>query len=215
MLALWIPKTKYNNNDLKFTGNFKRTKDLEPYRRSKKAYGREYRLKTKDEDFERIYYEMYRELRDYSWHYLTTKESLEEVLQDTFHDVYVNMNKVLKADSYRAWVYGCLKNNLKQAIRKEITNHSHQIYFNDIENELLDDIDFTEQILDKEFLKNVASKQELQILYMQYVEGYTAAEIAELQHMTEGQCKMRIYRLKKRLKDSLEKSGYYDTKKKE
>ena len=63
---------------------------------------------------------MYQQLRDYAWNYLTRKERLEEVLQDTFWSIYVNMEIVMKEENYYSWIFECFKNNLKEAIQKEI-----------------------------------------------------------------------------------------------
>lgn len=72
---------------------------------------------------------MYQQLRDYAWNYLTRKERLEEVLQDTFWSIYVNMEIVMKEENYYSWIFECFKNNLKEAIQKEIVSRRTEVSY--------------------------------------------------------------------------------------
>ncbi len=158
---------------------------------------------------------MYQQLRDYAWNYLTRKERLEEVLQDTFWSIYVNMEIVMKEENYYSWIFECFKNNLKEAIQKEIVSRRTEVSYEAILDENISDgFDFTKQVEDRELLNQIAKKEELQSLYLQYVEGYSIAEMTKILNMTEGQYKMRICRLKKKLAKNLEEIGYESPKKK-
>lgn len=167
------------------------------------------RVKTKHERFMEIYHLMYDELLWYACSHVRDKAILDDILQETFKDVYISFEEVLKADNYRAWIYCCLKNNMNEMLRKEIRYQRNCIsYENEMELIETDNHDFAEEVTQHEALKQVLGDENYREFSLHYVEGYSVSEIAQSRNQSEGQYRMQISRLRKKMEKRLKRHGF-------
>lgn len=167
-----------------------------------------------EEEFELLYKSTYKSLLDYASIYLKKREVLEELLQETFWDVYISMPKTMAVEKGYAWVFECFRHNLREVLLKEGSYKREVSYEAVMDKNMTDGFDFTEQIIDRQLLSQIAKEGELKSLYLQYVEGHSVAEMAKLLNMTEGQYRMRVCRLRKKLVKNLKEVGYEEVPKK-
>ena len=163
---------------------------------------------TKEEIFKKIYDSMYNELLWYAWHHLRNKSWLEDVLQETFQDVYLALDLVINIENPRAWIYTCLKNNLNEMIRKEWKYQNCISYENDLADIEIDGKDFAKEVTDREALRQVMGEENYNDIAFHYLSGYSPEEIAEIKNQNIGQYKMQFSRMKRKMEKSLKRKGF-------
>ena len=145
---------------------------------------------------------------------LYSPEDAEEVVQDTFTRIYVYADRYRPQEgaSFSSWGYAILT---RLAFTRYQKLKKHRARNLDLDPEAY------ERIADKEvFVEELALKDEVlialskipetsaRVLRLQFLEGKSQEEIAELEGSTVSAVKTRVHRAKKLLKDALVSDTY-------
>ncbi len=144
-------------------------------------------------------------------HYLT-KEDKEEILLDTFFILWKNKDKLEDDKMLSSYLAGIVKNLIKEKSRVLSINYDIQDYENtiyDIKNtdmlyERREKIDKIREVLEQ------MKEEDIKIFKLYYYGGKKIKEIAQILNVSEFNVKTRLYRIRKRIKQDLEKGGYSD-----
>lgn len=151
-------------------------------------------------DFEKIYKEFYQDVYRLIYSYLLNKEDTEDVLENTFLKLYLNINKFKNKNLldiekwlFRVAINNC-KNHLKSAwIKKRIFNYR----FEESKNyQKQDDLII--------YLSKISIMYRTP-LFLYYYYGYSINEIVKILNLSESNVKQRLKRgrevLKKEMSD--------------
>lgn len=139
-----------------------------------------------------------------------SQEDIEEIISDTFLVLWNNASKMNAEDKVSAYLSGVANNLIKKKRRKTRTNLNIEDYENILkeQNQIEEIYDNQSQIeLIEKVLKNM-SKEDNEIFELFYYAGKKGKEIAKQLNITEFKVKTRLYRIRKKIKQSLEKEGY-------
>lgn len=138
------------------------------------------------------------------------QEDIEEMISDAFFVLWKNAYKMNPNDKISSYLSGVLSNIIKKKKRKMNTNLNIEDY-----EGILQDQNKVDEIYENEnkiqlmenVLKNM-SKEDNEIFELFYYAGKKVKEIAKQLNITEFKVKTRLYRIRKKIKQSLEKEGY-------
>ena len=137
-----------------------------------------------------------------------TNEDIEEIISDVFLVVWKNKDKLEMNLPLKPYIAGVSKNIIKNRLRSlKITDELDENFdksSNDDVSELVESKEVNNIIL-HELDKNPDDKK---IFIMFYYEGKKSKEIADILGYTEFNVSTKLHRIRKRLKDVLEKRGY-------
>lgn len=141
------------------------------------------------------------------------QEDIEEMISDTFFVLWKNAYKMHENDKVSSYLSGVVNNIIKKKKRKlkldfNIEDYENILQEQDQVNQVYENQNKIE-IMEKA-LENM-SKEDNNIFELFYYAGKKIKEIAKELNITEFKVKTRLYRIRKRIKQSLEKEGYrYD-----
>ena len=137
-----------------------------------------------------------------------TNEDIEEIISDVFLVVWKNKDKLEMNLPLKPYIAGVSKNIIKNRLRSlKITDELDENFdkpSNDDVSELVESKEVNNIII-HELDKNPDDKK---IFIMFYYEGKKSKEIADILGYTEFNVSTKLHRIRKRLKDVLEKRGY-------
>lgn len=139
-----------------------------------------------------------------------TKEDKEEILVDTFFILWKNKDKLEEAKMLSSYLAGIVKNLVKEKSRVLSINYDIQDYENTIYDtkntdmlyERREKIDKIKEVLEQ------MKEEDIKIFKLYYYGGKKIKEIAQILNVSEFNVKTRLYRIRKRIKQDLEKGGY-------
>lgn len=142
-----------------------------------------------------------------------TQEDIEEIIADTFFVLWKNAYKISENDKISSYLSGVINNTIKKKKREIKANLNIEDYENILQEQNQVDNIYENQnkikIMEKA-LENM-TKEDNDIFELFYYSGKKVKEIAKQLNITEFKVKTRLYRIRKRIKQSLEKEGYrYD-----
>ena len=126
----------------------------------------------------------------------------EDIVQDSFADLYVYRNRYRKDYSFKTYLFAILKNKSIDFLRKR-------------KPECLYESTFFEEMFEQDFLErencnwvrknlNRLKADYRTVIYLKEYEGFSYQEIGEIMEKNQGQVKILIFRAKRKLKDLLE-----------
>lgn len=140
------------------------------------------------------------------------KEDKEEILADTFFILWKNKDKLKDDKMLSSYLAGIVRNLVKEKSRVVSINYDIQDYENTIY-----DIKNTDMLYEKREKINMIRKtleqmkeEDISIFKLYYYGGKKIKEIARILNVSEFNVKTRLYRIRKRIKQDLEKGGYSD-----
>ncbi len=141
------------------------------------------------------------------------QEDIEEMISDTFFVLWKNAYKINENDKISSYLSGIINNITKKKKRKIKVDFNIEDYENILQEQNQVDNIYENQnkikIMEKA-LENMA-KEDNDIFELFYYAGKKVKEIAKQLNITEFKVKTRLYRIRKKIKQSLEKEGYrYD-----
>jgi RNA polymerase sigma-70 factor (ECF subfamily) len=134
-------------------------------------------------------------------------ELAQEVAQDVFVKAYVSLNKFRKDASFSTWLYRISYNTAISETRKKKV---HKIDFNENvsaeiswenEDELKESLNKEEDQLRLSKAIEELLPDEKHIINMYYFEEKTISEICEITGLSQSNAKVKLYRLRKKLKE--------------
>lgn len=139
-----------------------------------------------------------------------TNEDKEEILSDTFFILWKNKDKLDDSKLLSSYLAGIVRNLIKEKSRVISINYDIQDYENSISE--LTSIDMLYEQREKtRLIKETLEKmkeEDVMIFHLYYYAGKKMKEIAQILDVSEFNVKTRLYRIRKRLKNDLEKGGY-------
>lgn len=139
-----------------------------------------------------------------------TEEDIEEIVSDVFLAVWKNQKKLDMQKGMSSYL-AAIANHL---YNKKLRNSKNVMDIESYENQLQDTKNIEQQIEDKQknhmILQEIDTmKQEDQDIFLYYYYyAKSIKEIAKQLNITEGKVKSRLFRIRKKLKNKLEKRGY-------
>ncbi len=153
---------------------------------------------------------LYKVGRSYNYNH----EDTQDLMQDTFVDVYKALNQFNGKSSFKTWIVrimlnNCYHKNKKSSYSKEVMqeiNDYDKPMFNNPEN------DVTKTILNRELghiieETLIAIPEDYRMVFsLREINGMNVAETAELLNISESNVKVRLSRAKEMLRNKLETS---------
>lgn len=155
-------------------------------------------------------------LRSYVWkNFFTDEGRIEEVIQDTFLEVWRHPDRFRGESTFKTWLIGVVRHKALDARRKESPRHEP---IDDLEEVLPADthtaIDQIEEEQIRQGLKfcldslsslGKLSSAHREVLHLAYVEDLDVAEIAEIVVCPENTVKTRLHHARLKVKNCLQR----------
>lgn len=155
---------------------------------------------NKNEFFTNMFDENYAKIRTWAYRHLGDYEQAEDIAQETFLILVLRIDVAMKHPSPRAWLYKVAQNLIGHALRDRKKQLAH-----------IEDIDIALCSAPKEvdlgiieIFPSTFKEMDKRILIMHYVEKRSVKEIADAFGISVSACKMRLFRLRQELKNTLE-----------
>lgn len=139
-----------------------------------------------------------------------SSEDIEEIISDVFFIFWKNKAKFDKAKKLNLYLAGIARNLIKEKFRKMHINNNIEDY----ENTLIDtyDVIFNYEQIEKnniieETLNNMP-KEDKDMFVLYYYFSKSIKEISKELNCSEFKIKSKLFRIRKKLKESLERGGY-------
>ena len=158
--------------------------------------------------FEEMVFRYERAIFSHCLSMVKNREIAEDITQDVFIKVYLNINKIDLEKSFKSWLYKIATNTVYDYFRKKSTKEEFLLI--DDENSPIETIDPKDTYLD------IESKNDLEkalnklkpihktILMMYYFEGFSYEEIAGIISAPINTIKTHLFRAKKELKEKIQ-----------
>lgn len=136
-------------------------------------------------------------------------EDVEELISDVFLVLWKNKNEMNLNLPLKPYISGITKNITRNKLRARKITYD---YLDEIE-EISENMDISEEVASKEEFEIISKELEKigddkQIFIMFYYQGKKTKEIADMLGYTEFNVSTKLHRIKKKLKQALEKRGY-------
>jgi RNA polymerase sigma-70 factor (ECF subfamily) len=145
-----------------------------------------------------------------------TDAEAQDVLQEAFIKVWLNLNGYDPSFSFSAWVYRIVHNEAISALRKrksygkdktlELNEELVEAFISDLGDEDQADKMVLEESLVKEALRGIADKYK-DVLVLRYLEGMSYSEISDVLKIPEGTVATRINRAKRAFIEFVKNNG--------
>jgi len=140
------------------------------------------------------------------------REEAEELVQDTFTKIYIYGPKCEKVSgaqfsswAYRILINTCITHYNKKKNRKTINLSEEMVEFLDSEEDsFINKLDAKEKVL---FALSKLPETLSGVLRLQFMEGYSQKEIAEIEGLSVEAVKSRVFRAKEQFREVLENQG--------
>lgn len=139
-----------------------------------------------------------------------SSEDIEEIISDVFFIFWKNKQKFDKTKKLNLYLAGIARNLIKEKFREIHINHNIEDY----ENILIDNYDTTynyEQIEKNNIIEktlNTMPKEDKNIFVLYYYSSKSIKEISKKLNCSEFKIKSKLFRIRRKLKESLERGGY-------
>lgn len=149
-----------------------------------------------DRFFERLYKENYNSLSQYIYRLVLSRETAEDILQDTFIEAYRKKYELVYHESPVGWLYLAARNKVMKLRAKE------RRYFC-VQQEGLEIPVAEEQYSVVEFqemLGHILTEEEITILEKVFHYGYTGREMADMLGISENCFRTKLCRMREKLR---------------
>ncbi len=159
----------------------------------------------KDSEFIRqLYEETSGKLMKYIVHMCGNRDLAEDILQETYFEALLRKSELTKHDNAVDWLFRTASYKLSNALRKaERQNVSIDVLVGEQEPKKSDNGYATCEY--KMTIETVLNKQELELVWLHYLLGYSWKEISKADGVSEGALKTQMFRIKKKLQRELRK----------
>ncbi|MBS4208914.1 RNA polymerase sigma factor [Bacillus sp. FJAT-50079] len=171
------------------------------------------KIRRKDEESERVIFEMFYERVYYTAYYiLKDRELAQDVVQETFVKAFAHMDTVKDGEKLGAWLAAIASRTAIDYVRK--IKRWNEIVTEDviINEQIIEQASTVESIVEERALKELLLKEidELkpdhkQVLILKYLYDMKYEEIAQALDLNIATVKSRTHRAKLKLREALEK----------
>jgi RNA polymerase sigma-70 factor (ECF subfamily) len=159
--------------------------------------------------FEELYKAFSRKVYAYVLNMLKDHVRAEEVLVDTMHQVWRNPAQFRGDSQFSTWLIGVARNKALMVFRGRRPDEAHDD-LDDVAETMADDSeDAYEQLAQKQRTEGVRhcmdklSDEHRECLHLVFYEGYSLAEVAEVQRCPENTVKTRLFHARQKIKNCL------------
>lgn len=162
--------------------------------------GRECCREKKTMELEKIFQQFNKDLLAYIYIMCDSRQLSEDVVQETFVRATVNQEllKTLHNNQVKSWLYRTARNIYIDTVRAGTLRESPD---DDIPESMEESEDYS-RIEWSQLLEELPGRQGV-IMYMRYVEGYTAEDIGKILEMPSGTVRYEISMARKTLRTSM------------
>jgi len=159
--------------------------------------------------FEELYKAFSRKVYAYVLNMLKDHVRAEEVLVDTMHQVWRNPAQFRGDSQFSTWLIGVARNKALMVYRSRRPDEDHADLDDIAETEPADSEDGYAQLAQKQRSGGVRqcmdklSDEHRECLHLVFYEGYSLAEIAEVQRVPENTVKTRLFHARQKIKNCL------------
>jgi len=153
---------------------------------------------------EKLYNHYASRMKGVCMRYAKSKQAAEDIFQDGFVKVFMNLYKYNGQGSFDGWVRRIIVNTAIDAYKKNLRLNDTSSY-DDLKEQELITIDSFEYLKERELLELLQKLPDvLRLVFNLYaIEGYTHKEIAEMLQITENASKSQLYRSRKLIQQML------------
>ncbi|MGN0526938.1 MAG: RNA polymerase sigma factor [Acutalibacteraceae bacterium] len=176
-------------------------------------------MKTQYE-FQRKFNDLWNEYHEFIENFCTYRlQSMPDIIEDCIQDVFLDLYKALEKGEEikypKAWLTVVANNKIKDLYTRRAKETENTVSLNmllekNTLNEELYSVDIgisDEEILrQKENILNTLTEDELYILNLRITEEKSFTEIAEILNISEGNARIRFFRIKKNVIDYINKN---------
>lgn len=132
-----------------------------------------------EEEFTRLYSEIYKDLYRFALYTLDTKEDAEDAVSDAIVDAYASFDKLRDRNSFRSWMFAILSAKCKKRL-KIYANKTLELNeeIAETENLVMDESSIEDNLDLKDAMERLNERERL-IINMSVIAGYEGLEIAE------------------------------------
>jgi len=162
------------------------------------------------ENKQKIFDQLFTEYRDWIFRlchsYTRSETEAEDLVQECFSKVWLNLSSFQHRSDYSTWIYRIAANTCLMLLRKEKNNPIE--YYNDLKDKPAE-----EKYEDKEeqstiLYSAIAQLNEVdRIIISMILEDVPQKQIGEVLGITENNVNIKVYRIKKQLKELLSKNN--------
>lgn len=136
--------------------------------------------------------------------YAKSKQTAEDIFQDGFVKVFMNLHKYNGQGSFDGWVRRIIVNTAIDSYKKNIRLNDTSSY-DDLGDQEQISIDSFEYLKEADLLNILKTLPDiLRLIFNLYaIEGYSHKEIADMLHITESASKSQLYRSRKLIQQTL------------
>ncbi|WP_341227621.1 RNA polymerase sigma factor [uncultured Arcticibacterium sp.] len=156
-------------------------------------------------NFETIYKTHWQKVFRLCMGYVNDADTAKDLAQETFIKVLKQLPKFRNESSIDTWIFRIASNTCLRQIQKD-----NKMPKSELPIELTDEISETTIEKDIQFLyKCISELQEVErIIISLELEDMSQKEIAEIVGLSEGNVRVKIYRIKEKLTQKFKKNGY-------
>ena len=163
------------------------------------------------QQFDELYRKTYAEVYKFIRYRVTDRELAQDVLQETFYVAYKKWDKVKELSNPIGWLINTAKNKIRE-LNKTLKKLECEVALETDEYTVNED-GYEKSELDMVLVKSL-SEEEKRRFVRYFVCGYTIAEMAELEHISENNMSVRISRLRDKIAQSISDELVFDKKQK-
>lgn len=131
----------------------------------------------------------------------------EDVCQETFVSIYMNINSLKEVDKLKPWMFSILKNSAYKKYKNKKREFPDEHILFKIDNKVTEsyeeEFEVKSELMDS-LMKLTPKHREVIVLF--YYNDLSIKEIAEVLHVFEGTVKSRLYIARRKLKKELERT---------
>ncbi|REG99753.1 RNA polymerase sigma factor [Flavobacterium aquicola] len=162
------------------------------------------------ENKKEIFDQLFTEYRDWifrlCYSYTRSETQAEDLMQECFSKVWINLTSFQHRSDYSTWIYRIAANTCLMLLRKEKNNpvKYHETIKDNCIEEKYDDNEDQSAVL----YKAIAQLNEIdRIIISMVLEDVSQKQIGEVLGITENNVNVKVFRIKKQLKELLSKNN--------
>lgn len=152
-------------------------------------------------EIERLYFELFEQLRIYALSALENDALAEETVQETFRIACMKPRQLLSSPNPRGWLINTLKYVIQNT--QKIRNRANNLIAECMAHQSLSQ-NWSENAIDPDLLyEDISNSVEYQMVKAFALEGRSLLELAQEQGISLDTCKKRLQRARKTLKQKI------------
>jgi RNA polymerase sigma-70 factor (ECF subfamily) len=163
-------------------------------------------VKQDSSNFKGLYNKYYEQIFRFVFQRLNDREQTFDITSQVFLNALTNIHRYeYRGVPFGSWLYKIALNEVSKCFTKQFYLRTINID-SEVLNELLDESE--DDLLDANLLTlkgeiSRLSKNDLQLIEMRFFDQLSFKEIANITEMTEGNCKVKVYRIIDKIKKNL------------